>query len=101
MTEAPATPRLTLTARCLLGVSALVFVAGVAIIIGQAPCSRAGPWFLFSSIPLAAVAAILYLAHAFLIRSWQAWRGFGLAVLVTLVICFFGFDIGIMGCRGV
>lgn len=101
MTQTSAIPRLLLVARCLLGVSALVFGAGAAITIGQAPCSRDGPWVLFSSISLAAAAAILFLVCAFLVRSSKAWLGFGLAVLVALVFWFFGFDVSIMACRGV
>ena len=94
-------PLLTRTSRYLLGAAILTFVAGAGIAIYQAPCSTIAPYVLLSSIVVAVLAAITFLIRAFVVRSGSAWRGFGVAVLVALGVCFFSFYVSIMLCRGV
>jgi hypothetical protein len=105
MTELSPAPRLTRIARmgrALFGLSVLSTVAGAAITIHQAPCSRNGPYFLLPPIALAAVAAIAFLVHAFLIRSWkEAWRSFEVPMLVALGAWCFSFVITMLLCPGV
>jgi hypothetical protein len=88
-------------AQLVFGLSVLISVAGVAITVAQAPCSRDGPYFLVPSLVLAAVGAIVFFVHALLIRSWaEAWRSFEVPMLVALGVWSFSFVANVMLCRG-
>ena len=83
------------------GLSVLISVAGVAITVLQAPCSRDGPYFLMPSLVLAAMGTIVFLVHALLMRSWaEAWRSFEVPMLVALGVWSFSFVAAVMLCRG-
>ena len=88
-------------ARFVFGLSVLTSIAGVAITVAQAPCSRDGPYFLVPSLVLAALGTIGFFVHALLIRSWaEAWRSFEVPMLVALGVWSFSFIANVMLCRG-